>query len=68
MVCSVGSLPTSHFIYPQFPDFTAVYHGHGATSYQNVQVHHHDSVAIPNDLQVDDGHQHSDYSGKKEKS
>ncbi|XP_057329709.1 uncharacterized protein LOC130670352 [Microplitis mediator] len=45
-------------IHSHFPYFNAVYHGHGATSYQNVQVQNHLSVPIPKDLQVDDGHEH----------
>jgi len=25
----------------------AIYHGHGATSYQNVQVNNHDTIVVP---------------------
>ncbi|XP_011149721.2 uncharacterized protein LOC105189362 [Harpegnathos saltator] len=30
-----------------FPNFRAVYHGHGASSYQNVQIDNHDSILVP---------------------
>lgn len=29
------------------PSFQAVYHGHGATSYQSMQVDNHDSIIVP---------------------
>lgn len=54
MVCNCGSIPT-HPIHSQYPHSNGVHHGHGAVSYQNVQVQHHHSVPIPNNLQVDDG-------------
>ena len=30
------------------PHSKAIYHGHGATSYQNVQIQNHDSIPVPN--------------------
>lgn len=33
--------------YVYLPNFRTVYHGHGATSYQNVQVDNHDSIPVP---------------------
>ncbi|XP_014467844.1 PREDICTED: uncharacterized protein LOC106740894 [Dinoponera quadriceps] len=33
--------------YVHFPNFRTVYHGRGATSYQNVQVDNHDSIQVP---------------------
>ncbi|XP_043287608.1 uncharacterized protein [Venturia canescens] len=41
-----------------FPHLKTVDHGHGATSYQNVNVQNFLSVPIPKDLQVDDGHEY----------
>ncbi|KAG7197235.1 hypothetical protein KM043_018360 [Ampulex compressa] len=41
--------------YSEFPNFQAVYHGHGATSYQNIEMHHHDSISIPKGYAVHDG-------------
>ncbi|XP_032664749.1 uncharacterized protein LOC116841200 [Odontomachus brunneus] len=33
--------------YVHFPNFRMIYHGHGATSYQNVQVDNHDTIPVP---------------------
>lgn len=30
-----------------FPNFRTIYHGHGATSYQNVQVDNHNAIPVP---------------------
>lgn len=30
-----------------YTNLQTVYHGHGATSYQNVQIDNHDSILIP---------------------
>ncbi|XP_034951887.1 uncharacterized protein [Chelonus insularis] len=55
-ICDAGFIP-DHY-YSHFPNLNTVYHGHGATSYQNVQIQNHLSVPIPKDLQVDDGYSH----------
>lgn len=44
-VCEAGVI-TMGVGHAHFPNFQAVYHGHGATSYQNVQVDNHDSVPV----------------------
>lgn len=44
--------------YPNFPYLKTVDHGHGATSYQNVNMENFLSVPIPKDLQVDDGREY----------
>lgn len=30
-----------------YTNLQAVYHGHGATSYQNVQIDNHDNIIVP---------------------
>lgn len=30
-----------------YTNLQAVYHGHGATSYQNVQIDNHDNILVP---------------------
>lgn len=55
-ICEGARLPRgiSHHI----PHFKAIYHGHGATSYQNVQIQSHGSVPIANNYveHIDDHH------------
>ncbi|KAK0096510.1 hypothetical protein PV326_005269 [Microctonus aethiopoides] len=53
--CDGGLLPKA-VVYSHFPYLNTVYHGEGATSYQNVHFQNHGSVPIPKNLQVDDGH------------
>lgn len=59
VICEGARLPRgiSHHI----PHFKAIYHGHGATSYQNVQIQNHGSVPIANNYEehIDDHHHHS---------
>ncbi|EZA57109.1 hypothetical protein X777_01715 [Ooceraea biroi] len=43
-VCEAGRIPRGVV---HEPNFQAIYHGHGATSYQNVQVDSHDSIIVP---------------------
>lgn len=49
--------------HPHFPNFRSVYHGHGATSYQNVQIDNHDSIPVPTNyidqVEVQDLEHHS---------
>ncbi|KAH0553502.1 hypothetical protein KQX54_001707 [Cotesia glomerata] len=56
VVAEAGLISKAHH---NFPYLNSVYHGHGATSYQNVDIQNHLSVPIPKDLQVDDGHEHA---------
>lgn len=46
MRCEARRIPRG-LEYDLFPNFRAVYHGHGATSYQNVDIQNHGSVPVP---------------------
>ncbi|XP_033232178.1 uncharacterized protein LOC117183109 isoform X2 [Belonocnema kinseyi] len=60
-ICEGARIPRG--INHHFPHFKAIYHGHGATSYQNVEIQNHGSVPIPNNYveRIAD-HQSFDYS------
>ena len=55
-ICEGARIPRG--VNHHFPHFKAIYHGHGATSYQNVQIQNYGSVPIPNNYveHIDDHH------------
>ncbi|XP_072764101.1 uncharacterized protein [Anoplolepis gracilipes] len=42
-ICEANIIPGG----VDYSTLQAVYHGHGATSYQNVQIDHHDNIILP---------------------
>nr|XP_050867384.1 uncharacterized protein LOC127071781 [Vespula vulgaris] len=47
-MCDAARIPRQ-LEYEHFPNFRAIYHGHGATSYQNVHVDNYGDVSLSSD-------------------
>lgn len=46
-LCEAGRLTRGIDHISHFSNNQAIYHGHGATSYQNVQIDNHDDIVVP---------------------
>ncbi|XP_015593490.1 uncharacterized protein LOC107266936 [Cephus cinctus] len=55
VICQMEKI-SSGLVYPHFPNLKTIYHGHGATSYQNVEIQHHGDVPVPVKSRVNHGY------------